>query len=131
MNAAGGVLADCIARWEGSAWSALGSGVRGDYPAVFALAVDGSGNLYAGGHFEEAGGVPAANIARWDGSAWSVAGSGVSGGGDYPSVHAHALDGSALYAGGNFSVAGGVPSYHIARWWPRREPFLPLVLRNH
>jgi hypothetical protein len=61
---AGGVSANCIAKWDGSAWSALGSEVR---YSVNALAVSGT-NLYAGEGF---------SIAKWDGSAWSALGSGV------------------------------------------------------
>ena len=44
---------------------------------VNALAVDGAGNLYAGGCFTTAGGVAANNVAKWDGSAWSALGSGI------------------------------------------------------
>ena len=47
-------------------WSALGSGMDG-YD-VYALAVDASGNLYAGGNFTTAGGVSANRIAKWDGA---------------------------------------------------------------
>ena len=47
---------------------------------VSALAVDGSGNLYAGGSFTTAGDIPANYIARWDGSAWSALGSGMNSG---------------------------------------------------
>ena len=61
---AGGVNvnANHIARWEGSSWSALGSGTD-DH--VYALAVDSSGDLYAGGEFTTAGGKPSSYIARW------------------------------------------------------------------
>ena len=45
FTTAGGVAANNIAKWDGSAWSALGSGMDG---AVYALAVSGT-NLYAGG----------------------------------------------------------------------------------
>ena len=38
---------------------------------VYALAVDGSGNLYAGGEFTTAGGVRGEPRCPWDGSAWS------------------------------------------------------------
>ena len=40
---AGGLTANYIAKWNGSAWSALGSGMDGD---VYALAMSGS-TLYA------------------------------------------------------------------------------------
>jgi hypothetical protein len=43
--------ANCIAQWNGSSWSALGSGMNG---GVFALVVSG-GALYAGGEFTQAG----------------------------------------------------------------------------
>ena len=43
-----------IAKWNGSTWSALGSGMDTDY-CVYALAVSGS-DLYAGGDFTTAGG---------------------------------------------------------------------------
>ncbi|MGB9613419.1 MAG: chitobiase/beta-hexosaminidase C-terminal domain-containing protein, partial [Candidatus Margulisiibacteriota bacterium] len=49
-------------------WQALGSGMNG---SVYALAVDSSGNLYAGGSFTTAGGVSANRIAKWNGSSWS------------------------------------------------------------
>jgi len=55
------VAANYIAQWNGSSWSALGSGMNGN---VFALAVDGSGNLYAGGAFTMAGGKVSANAAE-------------------------------------------------------------------
>jgi hypothetical protein len=41
-SAAGNVAANCVAKWDGTTWSALGSGLDG---SVYALAVDGSGNL--------------------------------------------------------------------------------------
>jgi hypothetical protein len=99
--------ANGIAKWDGSAWSALGSGMNG---YAYALAVSGT-NLYAGGNFTSAGGVPANNIAKWDGSAWSALGSGMNG-----YVYALAVSGTNLYAGGNFTSAGGVPANNIAKW---------------
>ena len=83
FDAAGGVSATNIAKWDGSTWSALGPGIGGDgYGAnggqVYALAWDNNGNLYSGGEFDIAGGVAATNIAKWDGTIWSALGSGVS-----------------------------------------------------
>ena len=104
-----GVSAHYLARWDGSNWHALGSGVSG---GVTALATDGDGNLYAGGWFTEAGGVAVSNVARWDGSSWHALGDGVNG-----EVLALATDGNGnLYAGGGFTEAGSATVNHIARW---------------
>src|SRR5262249_31938672 len=113
---ASGTSANHIARWDGSAWAALGSGLHG---VVHALVVpdDGSGPArFAGGEFTAAGGVAANRIARWDGTSWSSIGSANG------AVRAlHAFDdgggaGPALYAGGDFTLVGSVPVQHIARW---------------
>jgi hypothetical protein len=125
--AAGGVPASRIAKWDGAEWSLLGSGVEGgDAPRVFALTVfdDGAGAgpaLYAGGQFMTAGGVTANSVARWNGAAWSALDSGM-GGGDLPGLGALAVfddgagAGAALYAGGQFTAAGGVSANNIAKW---------------
>ncbi len=108
---AGGVPVNNIAKWDGSTWSGLGSGMS---DGVLALAVIGT-NLYAGGQFTSAGGVPAPNVAKWDGSAWSALGSGMSGSSEF-GVLALAVSGTNLYAGGDFITAGGVTANAIARW---------------
>jgi hypothetical protein len=104
---AGGVAANYIAQWDGSNWSAVGSGVGG---TVYALAVSGS-MLYAGGNFTMAGGVAANYIAQWDGNNWSAVGTGMSG-----YVNALAVSGTNLYAGGHFFTAGGVTVQSVAQW---------------
>ncbi|MCC5787990.1 MAG: hypothetical protein JJU33_14960 [Phycisphaerales bacterium] len=127
FSEAGGNPASGIARWDGTAWTPLGTGVGGgQFAEVYALEVfdDGTGPaLYAGGVFTEAGGNPASNIARWDGAAWSPLGAGVSGGQWTPIVFAMTVfddgTGPALYAGGRFEAAGGSPASNIARWVPR------------
>ena len=112
---AGGSPATNIARWNGSTWSALGSGTDG---TVYALAFDSSGYLYAGGSFTAAGSVAANYIARWNGSSWSTLGNGTNG-----SVFVIAVDGlSGLYAGGDFYIAGGAAADNIARWNGRSSP---------
>src|SRR5207253_2791743 len=65
---AGGNPANYVAKWDGSNWSPMGSGMNG---YVWALAVWGN-DLYAAGSFTNAGGVPAHAIAKWDGSNWSA-----------------------------------------------------------
>ena len=51
-----------LARWNGSAWEALGEGVNS---AVYALAVDRQERVYAGGNFTTAGGQVSLNFAVW------------------------------------------------------------------
>src|SRR2546426_3380503 len=77
FTTAGGSAANYIAKWNGSSWAALGSGI--DSGLVSALAVSGS-DLYAGGYFGSAGGSAANSIAKWDGSSWTALGSGMNGG---------------------------------------------------
>jgi len=114
---AGGVAANHIAKWDGTTWSALGSGTNAN---VFALTVfdDGSGGgpaLYAGGEFRTVDGMTAQRIAKWNGAAWSTLG-----GGTNSSVRSLAVfddgNGAALYAAGWFNIAGGAPALRIARW---------------
>jgi hypothetical protein len=115
---ASGQTATSIARWDGSNWSPVGTGMNGTVDALCVFD-DGSGPaLYAGGSMTSAGGVPVSGIARWDGSAWSSVGSGV-GGSPYGVLCLHAFDdgsGSALFAGGAFSSAGGTSASHVAKW---------------
>jgi hypothetical protein len=123
FTTAGGHAATNIAKWDGSSWSAVGSGLGGgaDYAYVSALAVSGS-DLYAAGWFSTSGGISANRIAKWDGSAWtSVLASG--GGG------ALVISGRDLYAGGGFTTAGGKASAYIARAYLRALPTLS-VLRS-
>jgi hypothetical protein len=58
-----------IARWNGTTWSPLGSGISDTYRWVYALAVDESENVYAGGQFLAAGGKSSMHIAEWMSSA--------------------------------------------------------------
>ena len=89
-----------IAKWNGSAWSALGSGM--DDPRVYALAVSGS-DLYAGGYFTTAGGSAANRHRQMERQ--RLVGLGL--GDERLTVTALAVSGSDLYAGGQFTTAGG------------------------
>ncbi len=127
---AGNVIANHIAEWNGSSWSALGSGMDGD---VYALALS-SNTLYAGGLFTRAGGGFVNYIAQWNGNSWSPLSSGMSivsppqGPNMRPCVTALAVAGNTLYAGGQFSAAGGVLATNIAQW--NGGAWLPLGLGN-
>jgi len=103
------VSANDIAKWNGSEWSALGTGMNG---SVTALAVAPDGTLYAGGAFTSAGGVPAAHVAKWNGKTWSALTSGMNG-----NVSALVVTNTGtLYAGGAFTTAGGASALYVAMW---------------
>ena len=109
-----GTTNNYIAQWNGNSWAALGSGMDSQ---VLALAGWGT-ILYAGGSFKTAGGSAVQHIAVWNGSTWSALGSGLAGGfaGTSLGVYALAVSGTNLYAGGNFTTAGGSAVTNIAKW---------------
>ncbi|MFN0242918.1 MAG: hypothetical protein ACKVWV_08520 [Planctomycetota bacterium] len=117
------LLASSIAHAQCLEWSAgfAPLGINGEGIGSLATFDSGSGaELYACGTFATASGVLAKNIARWNGTSWSALGSGITAPGDLASVNAMLVfdDGSgpALYVGGDFTVAGGVPVENLARW---------------
>jgi len=64
--------ANRVAKWNGTAWSALGAGVGSSLEeAVYALKTR-SGGVLVGGKFSSAGGVARNNFAYWSGSAWTT-----------------------------------------------------------
>ena len=109
FTTAGGVTARAVAKWDGTSWSALGSGWNGNVHALTGLL---NGDLVAGGAFTTAGGVSANYIARWNGTSWSALGSGM----DFPVRALTTLPNGDVVAGGDFTTAGGVSANNIARW---------------
>lgn len=110
---AGFTAVNHIARFDGSVWHALGSGIDGCAsctPQVFTLAAKGN-DLYVGGRFNSAGGLQANNIARWDGNSWHAVGSGANG-----PVYKIAFNGDDIYVGGDFTSIDGVKANGIARF---------------
>jgi len=108
-----GIAALNIAKWNGSAWSAvcvgIGSG-RSDY--VASMVINNSGDLYAGGRFPVAATVLAGGIAKWDGKNWSALGS------KFYQSDALVIDNSGnLYAGLHFAdFPTGVFEHYLAKW---------------
>lgn len=88
-----------IARWNGTSWSALGTGMNGSeaVPVVKALAFDATGRLLVGGQFTVAGGVAVNGLAAWDGTTWSALGE------RSPSARIESI---AVTSGGDILVAG-------------------------
>ncbi|MFM9133764.1 MAG: hypothetical protein ACKORY_13855, partial [Actinomycetota bacterium] len=69
LDFAGVGSADYVAKWNGTAWTGLGT--SGDLNAIVHDAVVYKGDLHIAGEFTDAGGDVAADmVARWTGSAW-------------------------------------------------------------
>jgi trimeric autotransporter adhesin len=109
---AGGLIVNHVVKWDGTHWSALGTGMN---DRVNAIAIH-NGFLYAGGWFTTAGGVPANHIARWDGNQWSALGDGITGADWWTTVNAIAFIGNDVYAGGDFTHAGSLTVRNLAKW---------------
>lgn len=120
----GGVAANNLARWNGSQWSAVGSGVTGVSPPVQVLCRSASGSTLIGGEFTQAMGNAAANLTRTDGfTRLSVA---------LPTpfgIRTMLATGHAsLVAGGTFHSVGNPPMHRIARYDGQRWTALGLGL---
>ena len=116
----GSDVASNIARWDGTDWHSLGTGLQysGNTIPGRAMVVhdDGGGErLYVAGDFHTAGGVSCQNIASWDGVTWSSVGEGLNN--DVLALAAFD-DGSgpALYAGGEFTMSAGQTVAYVAKW---------------
>lgn len=115
FTTAGGAPANRIAKWNGSAWSAFGSGVDGIVDVLWVDPRAGGYDIYVGGWFLERG-RPAREMHRqMDGTEWSEVGGGVNAATN-PSVNALVKHAGVLYVGGNFSTAGGDSAYAVAAW---------------
>ncbi len=74
FTTAGGVTVNGVARWDGTTWTALSTGITGGGATVRTLAFAPDGRLYAGGDFTTAGGISAPDLAVWNGVAWAAVG---------------------------------------------------------
>jgi hypothetical protein len=107
-----------IARWDGSMWQPVGSGLSGGYTNAITTF---QGDLIAAGYFDSASGVPgSAKLARWDGTNWNSM--------DAQSeiflnsfwdleVYDDGTTGEQLYIAGNYGdLNGNIALDHIAKW---------------
>ncbi len=112
FTTAGGGAASGVAKWNGSSWTPLGTGLTGggNFNNVAAMAVYNN-ELYVGGIFTMAGGNSANYVAKWNGSTWSAVGTGTDNW-----VYAMQVFNGELYVGGSFNAAGGNNAAKVAKW---------------
>ena len=121
LTMAGTLEVNHLARWDGSGWQRLGSGLSngvslGSGTALVLSMLWVNDSLFVGGRFDSAALVEANNIARWSAGQWhrlgTPAANGVTGG----RVAALEAIGSNVVAGGDFSAAGDAPANRLALW---------------
>ncbi|CAN5511727.1 hypothetical protein BH10BAC5_BH10BAC5_16490 [soil metagenome] len=109
---AGGNSALNIAKWNGTAWNTVGSGINGEVRSLIVY----NSKLYAGGDFDYAGSVSANRIARWNGTVWTDVGGGFNTN-NGSKVFAFTIFNTKLIVGGRFNTAGGsIPVNNVASW---------------
>lgn len=112
FTTAGGMTVNGVARWDGTAWHAMGAGFNS---TVYGIGMV-NGELYAGGDFSASGATPLKCIAKWNGTAWVDPGFGVTatGPGSYAFVHTISQVGTkGVFEGGFDHVFVGASS-HLA-----------------
>lgn len=115
--------ANGIAKWNGTSWVDIGSGISTGFvnpttPTVYAILAIGS-DIYIAGEFQSVNGTTVNSIAKWNGTTWSALGKGVTAGSQQ--LSSLATDGTYLYIGGNFTQVTNtdnstVTVSNIARW---------------
>ena len=102
-----------IAKYDGSNWTPLGTGLNEYVRAIHEY----NGDLVAGGYFTNAGGVSANKIARWDGTNWNAMGLGFDASGIDEYVKSATVWNGIFFAGGAYTQAEGNPMNYIAQWY--------------
>lgn len=118
---AGGAPYRYLATWDGAVWNSFGPGGMNATARVFTRFDDGTGDaLYIAGDFTTFGGQTVNRIVRFeDDGSWSVLSGPVSVGMNSRIQGLVAFDdgsGPALYAAGQFTLAGGQTANRLAKW---------------
>lgn len=118
-----GVAAQRVAQWNGTTWSAMGSGFGGTVVELAIADLDGDGpnppRLFAIGSFPNLGDVALSRLAVWTGEDWLPIGGEIDGA--ITSIAEWDRDGSGplspvLVIAGQFTVVDGQPFQHVAAW---------------
>ena len=119
-NVGGVANADRVARWNGSQWAGLGSGINGngaltsrDFSDLRDMAIAQNGDVYIAGEFEVFGLSGVQALAKWDGVTWTSIAADIDG---YIRELVFDNEGS-LYVSGEFDNLGGISTADsIAKW---------------
>jgi uncharacterized Rossmann fold enzyme len=107
-----------VAKWDGTSWTKLGASGVSHVPnsagsAIYSIALDASGNIYAAGAFKNSGSYY--YVCKWDGSAWAELGTGSNALKANHYIHNVVTDPSGnVYATGDFTDANG--AQYVAEW---------------
>jgi hypothetical protein len=114
-----GIPCNGIAKWNGSNWIPVGSGIGGTQAKVYVLYVY-KDMLWAGGNFKTMNNVVVNGICYYDGSKWYPVGAGVSGTYSLPETHGEVVDmvsyDGNLYVCGSFTIMDNKICNKLARW---------------
>jgi hypothetical protein len=111
-RADGTTVVSNIAKWDGTAWSAMGDGFDAGVQELIVFD-DGTGEaLYAMGNFTLSGTASIDHVAKWNGSDWEAVGLGANDS-VFGGIVYDAGEGQALIMGGSFTQAGGLSSNRV------------------
>jgi hypothetical protein len=105
-----GIITNCIARWDGEAWNAMGGGIT---DRCYTLCVH-QDTLLVCGAYRTFNGTEGRGMAKWDGSIWhqfQPMGNGL----NSPAYCQHTYNGELVMAG-DFTRAGNVAAQNIASY---------------
>ncbi len=134
FTSAGSVTASSIAKWNGTAWSALNGDViryagSPSKAVITTMAFVGT-DLYIAGKFDSIGTKPMWHLAKWNGSQWDSVSLGLKN--DFYGVTDMAVDKNGrLYVVGKFtSVNGNSAIKYVARWNGSKWEYLGTGINN-
>lgn len=110
FTSASGTPTNRIAKWSGTVWSAVGTGVDNGQVAVL---YQYSNVLIVGGSYSTINGVAFGHIAQWNGTSYTGMNGGVNGAGLVNSIRPF---NGILFVGGDFPNAGTTVCNNIASW---------------
>lgn len=104
-----GYICNQVAKWNGLAWSPVGSASAFSTSGIARSMQVISNELYVFGDFT----LPYNTMTKWDGSAWLPVGTGV---GANNTIYCSTIYNGELYIGGSFTTVDGVSANRIAKW---------------